>query len=116
MVDCETSIKSVSIKLLLPNLVDVEVGGHNDLLGANRAQLAELILRHERLLLANLLEHSEHESLVLFQVIDENYLLADISIPILGLVFFVDIRVPLQNSIGLADPRVAINPFVVHRD
>jgi len=115
VVNLEATFEGLDIKVFLPDVVEVEVGGHDDLLGANRAHLAKLVLCHEGLLLADLLQHTKHEGLILFEVINENNLLVGVAVPVLRLVLLVAVRVPLEYPVGLAGAGLAIDPLVVHR-
>lgn len=114
--DFEAAVESLDIKLLFPYVVEAEVGGDNDLLGSDRTHLAKLVFSHERLLLANLLQHAEHEGLFLFEVINEDNLLVKVAVPVLGLVLLIAVRESLEYPEGLACARSTVNPLIVHRD
>lgn len=75
----------------------MEVARDNYLPGAYLSHLAELIFGRECLVLAYLLEEAEHECLVLLDVVYEDYLLVGVSIPELGLVFVVKVRIPVDD-------------------
>ena len=110
----ESAVEGLDIKLLFPDMVKVEVGSHDNLLGPDRAQLSKLVFSHEGLLLANLLKHAEHEGLILFEVVDKDSLLVGVPVPVLRLVFLVALGVTLEYSVGLTDARGTVDPLVVH--
>jgi len=114
--DLESSGQGFNVKRLSPDLVKVEIAGDYDLLRPDGAKLPELVFCHEGLLLADLLQLTEHELLILLQVIDEDCLLVGVTIPVLGLVFLIGVGESLENAPCLANTGSAVDPFVVHGD
>lgn len=57
MMHSEASLQGSLVQLLLPDVCEVEVTSHYDLLWSDRSHLSELVFGHERFLLTYLLQH-----------------------------------------------------------
>lgn len=66
----ESAAKGLTINLLFPDLIDLEIRGDEDRLRPDEPHLAELVFGLEGLMLAPLLKVAQHESLVLLDVVD----------------------------------------------
>jgi len=79
--DFESTSQCFLIDLLCPDVVKVEVGGDYDPLWPDGSHLSELVFCRECFVLGDLLEDSEHECLVLLNVINEDCLLVCVAVP-----------------------------------
>jgi len=98
--------------ITVPYVSGVVVASHYHFLGSNLSHLPEFVLSLEWFVLNPYLKLSEHELLVLLNVINKDYFLVSVPVPVLLLILLVVIRVSLDDIPSLPDSRFAIDPLV----
>lgn len=111
--DREPSHECFLVHGLGPDVLDVVVTRNYDPGRPDLSHLAELIFCRERLLLAYLLELTEHVCFILLEVIDQYCLLIGVPVPKLGLVLIEVIGVTGYRMAGFTRARRAVPPLVV---
>lgn len=75
--------------LTFPNMVDGVVAGNYDRLWTDQTEASVLVFSWEWLVLTYFLEHVQHECFIFFDIINEDYFLIDVAVPIFCLIFLI---------------------------